>query len=265
MRACARRCGAAHTDVDVVVLRAVNAAVNRSRPRPSRRAARDRVRRPDREDWPPSASTRRPALGSPPGTCSTLGQPSPTTSEVRGLDRRQRPRRGMAARAAGGTAGRGRALSGDWSPRSGYEAGTRGWPPTRRSPRSSPPTTRWRSACCWRCTRQGGRCPRGQRRRLRRHPESAYSPAADHGPPGPRRGRPPIGRARAHAHRRRRGRAARQSVPPASWWSGPPPPRPPLRNWPGKEGYPLPTGPISGSGQLFWGSNDLVDGFQSER
>ena len=49
-------------------------------------------------------------------------------------------------------------LRGDWSPRSGYELG-RQLLERPTSPRSSSPTTRWRSACCARSTSRAATCP----------------------------------------------------------------------------------------------------------
>ena len=97
----------------------------------------------------------------------------------------QRPRRRLARRRST-TAGADdpAGAQGDWSARSGYEVARR-LPPTRTSPRCSSPTTRWRSACCARCTSRPADPGRRQRRRLRRHPRGGVlHPAADHGAPG---------------------------------------------------------------------------------
>ena len=92
-------------------------------------------------------------------------------------------------------------LSGDWSARSGYELGRR-LRPCATSPRSSPPTTRWRSACCAPSHEAGRDVPGRQHRRLRRHPRGAVlHAAADHRAPGLQRGRP----AEPHAAARRDG------------------------------------------------------------
>ena len=50
-------------------------------------------------------------------------------------------------------------LIGDWSARAGYDLGRRLAAEPARSPRSSSPTTRWRSACCGRCTRRAAESP----------------------------------------------------------------------------------------------------------
>ena len=78
---------------------------------------------------------------------------------ARGLARGAAARRRLAAGAAGGgsRAAAGRCTATGARSRATSSAATS--PPTPTSPRSSPPTTRWRSGCCGRCTRRAGRSP----------------------------------------------------------------------------------------------------------
>ena len=129
----------------------------RAAARPARR--RRRLRRA-RDRYPSSTPTRRTARGSatehllglgPPTRCGTSPGPERSYSAERrarvvGGDARARRRRG-AARARRRLDDRVRLPSRPRARRA-----------SPRSPRSSPRTTRWRSACCARCTSRAARC-----------------------------------------------------------------------------------------------------------
>ena len=141
---------------------------------------------------PPWPSTRRPVLVSRPGICSSSATRPSTTSGVRGTGSTpaREPRAG--AGSCGSRAGRSAAcLTGDWSPRAGYEAGRRLAAPTRRDRgvRRQRPDGPRRAAGHARSGSEGAR--RGQRGRLRRHARVRLLHAAAHDrAPGPPRGRP---------------------------------------------------------------------------
>ena len=102
--------------------------------------------RPGRRRAPGRAAPAR--TGPPHGlACGGPGESSPPTP-------RRRP--GGRPRAAGRPVPR--LLRGDWSAESGYRAGLALADEPAARP-CSPPTTRWRSACCAPCTSRAARCP----------------------------------------------------------------------------------------------------------
>ena len=107
-----------------------------------------------------STPTRPTAPGTPSGTCSTSATARSGTGRPGGVVRGAAPRRRLAGRAAEAAGCPAPPVErGDWSAESGYRAGLRWSPGDRTAPPSSRPTTRWRSACCGRCTRRAARCP----------------------------------------------------------------------------------------------------------
>ena len=118
-------------------------------------SAGDRL--PDRRHRP---GPRRPAGHRAPARTSVTARsgtsPGPSASYSAARRRDGRGRRRCEAHGADGAA-RARRATGRPSP--GYEAGLAARRATPTSPRSSPRTTRWRSACCAPCTSAAARCP----------------------------------------------------------------------------------------------------------